>query len=118
VKCFHSPITSHYLQDTADVYAYATEAKGHVEVSKDPLYDSIPCYAYKMSSTFTRIMLGDLAVDRWKIIFPLTFNGSDVEIKEHFKVHLTKHGSVSKLRIESMSPHPSTHIEAEAVKDG
>lgn len=102
--------------DSADIYAIATELKGHVELEKETLYSSVPCYAYKISNNLLKILLGDTIIDRWKIIFPLQYDGNDLSIKEQYKVHLQKNGNKKKLKVETVSYFPS-HIEIEAVED-
>ena len=114
---FHSPLHGVHFEHTADVWSVATELKGHVEVDKDPLYSSIPCYGYKVSNSLTKLLLGDTMIDRYKIIFPLTFNGTDVVIGEHYKVHLTKDGATKKFEVESVTRYPASHIEVDVVED-
>jgi len=117
MKGFTPTLPGCYLQDTADVYAVSTELKGNVEVDKEILYQSIPCHAYKVSNSLTKLLLGDTMIDRWKIIFPLTFNSSDVVIDEHYKVHLTKDGVTRKFEVESVTKYPASHIEADVKED-
>lgn len=114
---FHSPLHGFHFEHTADVYSIATELKGHVEVDKDPLYTSIPCYGYKVSNSLAKLLLGDTMIDRYKIIFPLTFSDSDVVIGEHYKVHLTKDGVTKKFEVESVTKFPTSHIECDVKED-
>ena len=101
MKNFYSPVHSHHLTETADVYSYATKLRGNIEAPKELLYNDIPCHAYKISNTPLATILGQSIVDRYKILFPLYFNEIAVEIKEKYKIELTKDEIVSKLRVVS-----------------
>lgn len=117
MKYFNSPVKGYSLQNTANVWSYTSEYKGHTELSKDAFYTAIPCYGHKIANAIAKLILGDSVIDRWKIIFPLTFSGSAVTIGEKSKIHLIKDGVTHKLEAEFVTKYPSSHIEVEAKED-
>ena len=110
------PMTSQYFESTCDIKSNETELKGHIEIDKSNLYTSLPCYAYSLSNTRLNQMFGISNTGRYKFHFPLTFNESDVEIKENYIITWTDKGNIVRtLQIEIIE-YKDSHIEAEAVE--
>jgi hypothetical protein len=110
------PMTSQYFESTCDIKSNETELKGHIEIDKSNLYTSLPCYAYSLSNTRLNQIFGISNTGRYKFHFPLTFDESDVSIKEHYIIHWTDKGNIVRtLQIEIIE-YKSSHIEAEAVE--
>lgn len=112
----NAPMTSQYFNDTCDIDSVQTDYKGHTEIDKSSLYVSLPCHVYSLSNTRLNQIFGISNTGRYKFHFPLTFNESDVSIKEHYIIRWTDKGSiVRKLQIEIIE-YKDSHIEAEAVE--
>lgn len=112
-----NPIRSYHMKHTATVYSFDVSWKTNVETTEAALYSSIPCYGYRMNTNKLETLLGVGSQGRWKVLFPLTFSGSDVDIKTGYTVVFTRDGVARKLKVENVFKHAQSHVEVEAVED-